>query len=149
MLQCHTGENYTRELLSIGLRRLKGKDFIDYPRIDVLYKDCDLSGKYGNGFIYGGRLDPIEIDRVNIEKRILDKEFGLIIYGKVGRDEGPLPLLNITAGYKNLAFLYGGDGCQDMNSMHNPYTQHLLNSKGICFVRELKNLDKPVLLEKF
>lgn len=145
MIQCRPDENYTRELLSIGLRRAKGKDFIDYPRIDVLYKDCDLSRTYGNGFTYGGHLDNIEIDRENIVKRILTKEFGLIIYGKVGRDEGPIPLWDlITSVYSHdkIALLYGGDGCQDLHDINSEYTQHLLAFGKICFVRELKNIDK-------
>ena len=154
MIRCHEGENYTRELLSIGLRRALGADFVDYPRIDVLYSDCDLKSKYGNGFTYGGHLEPIDIDRNNIEDRIKAKEFDVIIYGKVGPDEGaegriPLPFWStVKAVYKKseIAFLYGGDGCQDMNKS-NPYTEHLLTHarSATCFVRELI-LDTPVLL---
>jgi hypothetical protein len=35
--------------------------------------------------------------------------------------------------------LYGGDGCQNLQDLGNPYTQHLLRhaSKAVCFVREL------------
>ena len=161
MIRCHEGENYTRELLSIGLRRALGSDFVDYPRIDVLYSDCDLKTKYGNGFTYGGHLEPIEINRNNIEERIKAKEFDLIIYGKVGRDEGPegkIPFVfwnTVTAVYKKseIAFLYGGDGCQNMNKT-NSYAEHLLTHarSATCFVRELSGmtglsvLNAPVLL---
>jgi hypothetical protein len=148
MIQCHAGENYTRELLSIGLRRTLGTDFIDYPRLDVLYKDCDLSRKYGNGFTYGGRLDDMGIDRANIEARIESHEFDLIIFGKVGRDEGGegyiphMPFwkaVESAYGREEILFLYGGDGCQNLKDLSSPYTQHLLQHAphAICFVREL------------
>lgn len=149
MIRCHEGENYTRELLSIGLRRALGSDFIDYPRIEALYSDCDLKTKYGNGFTYGGHLEPIEINRNNIEERIKAKEFDVIIYGKVGRDEGPegkIPFVfwnTVTAVYKKseIAFLYGGDGCQNMKKT-NSYAEHLLTHarSATCFVRELSGM---------
>lgn len=149
MIQCHSGENYTRELLSIGLRRKLGENFIDYPRIDVLYKDCDLSRKYGNGFTYGGRLSPIELDRTHIEERIRAKEFDIVIYGKVGRDEGweglipTMPFWDVVSSVysrEQIAFLYGGDCCQNLKDISNPYTRHLLEHApaAVCFVRELR-----------
>jgi hypothetical protein len=145
MVRCHEGENYTRELLSIGLRRLYGSSFVDYPKLDVLYNTCDLSKKYGNGFTYGGRLEDIQIDRERIDERIRAREFDLIIYGKTGRDElcPSLPLLSAVqaGGYsrEQIAFLYGGDGCQALRNLGSGYTQHLLAhaTLGTCFVREL------------
>ena len=148
MIQCQPGENYSREFLSIGLRRSLGNSFIDYPKIDVLYKGCDMSRKHGNGFIYGGKLDDIEIDRGRIEERIAAKEFDLVVYGKVGRDElheGSIPRLPlwslVQASYprNQIAFLYGGDGCQNLRDLGNPYTRHLLEhaTNAVCFVREL------------
>ena len=145
MIRCHAGENYTRELLALGLRRQLGADFVDYPKIDVLYKGCDLSQKHGNGFTYGGKLEA-DVDRTNLEARIRAREFDLIIYGKVGRDEieGTLPMTfwsAVSESYdrSQIAFLYGGDGCQTLQDLGNPYTQHLLRhaSKAVCFVREL------------
>jgi len=147
MIRCHSGENYTRELLALGLRRKLGAAFVDYPKIDVLYKGCDLSQKHGNGFTYGGKLEEAGTDRYDIEARIRVREFDLIIYGKVGRDElgeGSLPMAfwpTVTECYdrSQIAFLYGGDGCQNLQDLGNPYTQHLLRhaSRAVCFVREL------------
>jgi len=147
MIRCHEGENYTRELLALGLRRRLGADFVDYPKIDVLYKGCDLSRCHGNGFTYGGKLEDMKVDRENLEARIRAREFDLVIYGKVGRDElgeGSLPLAlwsAVSESYdrSQIAFLYGGDGCQNLENMDNPYTQHLVRhaTKAICFVREL------------
>jgi hypothetical protein len=143
MIQCHAGENYTRELLALGLRRRLGDAFIDYPKIEVLYKGCDLSKRHGNGFTYGGKLEDT-IDRSDIDQRVVANEFDLVIYGKVGRDElgeGTLPmaLWPISNSREQIAFLYGGDGCQELSNPYNPYTKHLLShaTKAICFVREL------------
>ena len=148
LIQCNPGENYTRELLSIGLRRTLGSDYVDYPKIDVLYKDCELGSKYGNGFTYGGKLDNIDIDRSNIESRIKSHEFDLIIFGKVGRDEGGegyiphMPLWQTVSsvyGRDEIVFLYGGDGCQTLTNLNSPYTSHLMQhaTRATCFVREL------------
>jgi len=149
LLSCHEGENYTRELLSIGLRRRFDSDFVEAPKLEVLYEGCDLSLKYGNGFTYGGHLiDKNTIDRTRLEERIQAKEFDLIIYGKMGKDEGPLgstataPYWNaVRANYprERIAFLYGGDGRQVLRDLANPYTTHLLQhaTAGVCFVREL------------
>jgi hypothetical protein len=146
MIRCHEGENYTRELLALGLRRRFGSAFVDYPKIGVLYKGCDLSKRHGNGFTYGGKLEEPGAGRYDIDARIRAREFDLIIYGKVGRDEieGTLPMAfwsTVSESYdrSQIAFLYGGDGCQTLQDIGNPYTQHLLRhaTKAVCFVREL------------
>jgi len=148
MILCHPGENYSREFLSIGLRRLLGNRFIDYPKNEVLYKGCDTSTKHGNGFGYAGLLEDIDIDRSAIPERILGGEFDAIIYGKVGHDEtalGCYPHLPhiefVRQAYTKdrIFFLYGGDGCQSLR--HNTYyTQHLVKHMELatCVVRELE-----------
>lgn len=141
--------NYTRELLTIGLRQILGNNFIDYPKINIVYKNCKDKEKYiGKGFTYGGVLEDDNINRENIDKRIVNKEFDIIIYGKVGSkfkrknkkivvDElNNLQYWNLVSKYydKNeIIFIYGGDKQRNENDeclkMHSNY--------GICFVREL------------
>jgi len=148
MILCHPGENYSREFLSIGLRRALGENFIDYPKNHVLYSGCDLSKKHGNGFGYGGLLDDIDVDRDTISDRIMGGEFDCIIYGKVGHDEtavGSYPnlphieLVRQLYTRDRIFFLYGGDGCQSL-SHRTYYTQHLLKhmEMATCAVRELE-----------
>ncbi len=151
MLTCHPGENYTRELLCIGLRRLLGTNFIEAPKLPVLYRGNDLSRFYGNGFTYGGRLPDIPLDRERIAERLAAREFDLIIYGKVGMDEGPqgrppfLPFfVEVFSHYKKheVAFLFGGDGCQTFAPLcQNTYSYSAVlftaAHLGHCFVREL------------
>jgi hypothetical protein len=71
----------------------------------------------------------------------------VVLYGKVGPDElegGSMEHMSFweevskSYGPNEVAFLYGGDECQDMTTM-NRYSAHLLKhvSHGICFVREI------------
>jgi hypothetical protein len=136
--------NYTRELLSIGLRKILNENFIEYPKINVIYKNCKNIKKYiGKGFTYGKILDDININRDNIENRIKNKEFDIIIYGKTGKKRGEIDdLINLkywNTVHKNydknkIIFIYGGDLLRDKNDKDLVYHQNY----GICFVRELK-----------
>jgi hypothetical protein len=137
--------NYLRETLAIGLRRKLGANFVDYPKLDVLYNTADLSNKIGFGYSYGGLLPDIPIDRSNTVRRLLQHEFDVIIYGKVGYAEngprGNMDKIEVAPNYRprEVAFLYGGDGLQDTKDTKNPWTQHLAMhcNRGLCFVREL------------
>jgi len=142
------GVNYTREFLSIGLRRSLGSSFVEYPRLDVLYSGTDVRNCHGGGFTYSGKFLEDLCDRSDIRNRVLHHEFDLIIYAKTGVDEGifgsypNLPLFKDvceTYGVHEIAFLYGGDGQQNLSQPSNPYTKHLLYHMkfGTCFVREL------------
>ena len=135
--------NYSRDLVSIGLRRILNDKFIDYPKNKVLYKKCKKLYKYnGKGFSYGNRLENIEIDRENLEKRIKNKEFDFIVYGRVGNKDGSIQKFKDLIHWKhvnqyynknNIVFIYGGDKTRSKDDeclkMHA--------DKGICFVREL------------
>lgn len=145
--------NYSRELISIGLRKILGKNFIEYPKNNPLYKKLK-SGKnhkveklYGKGFTYSRILDDINIDRTNIKQRIIDNEFDIIIYGLFGASEGKGGDIRLNAPFwdvvknnynkHNIVFIYGGD---KMHSKKNTkHLKHLLyhSKHGICFVREL------------
>lgn len=149
MINGHEGVNYTREFLSIGLRRALGDRFIEYPRNNVLYTGCSLNNLHGNGYTYSEKFTTDTCNRENLISRITNHEFDVIIYGKVGCDEGQsgscegMPFLNIVQkSYtpSEIVFLYGGDGLQDMTNLTSRYTRHLLKHSaiGICCVRELR-----------
>lgn len=161
LLRCDEGVNYTRELLWIGLKRLIMEQSdddgiaVEFPRMDFLYDSITEESKqqlYGNGFTYSGRIkeDNIRFTEEEIVKKIDEKYWDLIIYGKVGPDENiqgshpHMPYWNRVFKKYNknqIAFLYGGDECFNME-IQNRYYHHLMdNAKyGICFVRELMNL---------
>jgi hypothetical protein len=167
MLCGHPGVNYSRELLWIGLKRVldaavgeggagvSGECAVEYPRMEFLYDDFPLegaSGIYGKGFTYSRRVDSAlkkgeEWNEDRIRASILAKEWDVVLYGKVGPDESEggsmetMPFWGEVSGAygpNEIAFLYGGDECQDMTTM-NRYSAHLMRhvGHGICFVREI------------
>ena len=85
-------EDYLADSTLHGLRLLYGKDCVDYPKCEILYKNCpELIRKQvrGNGFtLYSGLLDDIEIDRFNIEDKIVKGYFDLIIISDIQRQYG-------------------------------------------------------------
>lgn len=139
--------NYSRELLSIGLRKIMGKNFIEYPKNNPLYKSSSKKKLYGKGFTYSKILDDINIDRTNIEQRIINNEFDVIIYGLFGADEGKYgdsrlkaPFWDIVKNKYNknsIVFIYGGD--KTHSKKNTKHLNHLLyhSNLGLCFVREL------------
>ena len=147
------GVNYTRETFWIGMKRYiqsLGGVAVEYPKIDFLYKDYSGEKKnlYGNGYTYANRLTPdYDFSKEEIEEKVANHFFDLIIYGKVGPDEGwegslpNMPLWNQV--FKNyskneIVFLYGGDECIDL-TYNNHYQEHIMyhSQYAHCFVREL------------
>jgi len=105
LLLCgHTGTNYLREMVWIGLCRTLGSlssgigVAVEWPRMDFLYSDFpeeDVGKLYGNGFTYSRRLKAGQEGHVSgewSEERIISsialKEWDVVLYGKVGLDEG-------------------------------------------------------------
>jgi hypothetical protein len=163
MITCNSGLNYSRELLWIGIKRhvqSMGGVAVEYPKINVLYKDYDINSSDNTAFTYSRRLDNEDtiINEEEIIEKINNHFWDLIIYGKVGPDDYcDFPLYNIvkTKYNKNkIAFIFGGDEPYnlkiiDKDSHHFnffnkwipswPYVDYLNYYKqfGKCFVREL------------
>ena len=147
------GVNYTREMFWIGMKRHiqnLGGIAVEYPKIKYLYDnyDGDKSKLHGNGFIYTSKLkDDYTFTFLEIMEKIKIHFFDLIVYGKVGPDEGyqgshpNMPLWEtVNKSYKKdeIVYLYGGDECINLLS-DNKYSQHILYHSQFanCFVREL------------
>lgn len=85
-------EDYLGDSVLLGLRELYGKNCIDFPKCDILYKNCPeniLKQVRGNGFtLYSGLLEDIEIDRFNIEHKIQNDYYNLIIFSDIQRQFG-------------------------------------------------------------
>ena len=154
MLTCHKGVNYTRELTWIGIKRTVDIA-VEWPPIDYLYDSFNpTTPLYGNGFTYSRRLPEslrVALTESEVIQSIKEKQWDLIIYGKVGPDEGAegslpnLPLWeHVFKRYSRdeIAFFYGGDGMQDM-TWGNRYSTHLVQhcDYARCFVRELIRWD--------
>jgi hypothetical protein len=82
-----TEPDYLRCCTLIGFKELLGDRIVDYPKIEHIYRNYrrDTKRLYGKGFTYTRVIDEIPVDRNNIEERIKQKEFDLIIYGSFHR----------------------------------------------------------------
>ena len=154
LIMGNCGVNYTRETFWIGMKRYiqqQGGSAVEYPKMDFMYDTYSEPNNrlYGNGFTYSRKLkDDYEgFSEDEIIDKIKNKCFDLIIYGKVGPDEGhegTLPMLFWDHVHKRytrneIVFLYGGDECIDMTN-NNRYSQHIIHHSQFakCFVREHK-----------
>ena len=154
LIMGNCGINYTRETFWIGMKRYiqqQGGSAVEYPKMDFMYDTYSEPNKqlYGNGFTYSRKLkdDYVGFSQDGIIDKIKNKFFDLIIYGKVGPDEGhegSLPMLFWEHVHKRytrneIVFLYGGDECIDMTN-NNRYSQHIIHHSQFakCFVREHK-----------
>jgi len=123
LITCHSGVNYNRETLWIGLKRYIqsiGGVAVEYEKMPFLYDDFDNFSEhhyYGsNCYTFPKRLqkdDDYNMSETEILNKINDNFWDLIIYGKVGPDEFcNFPYYDVvkTKYNKNkIAFIYGGD----------------------------------------
>jgi hypothetical protein len=123
LITCHSGVNYNRETLWIGLKRyikLIGGVAVEYEKMPFLYDDFDNFSNHdyfgNNCYTFPKRLQKDEdynMSEKEILNKINDNFWDLIIYGKVGPDEFctfPYYELVKTKYNKNqIAFIYGGD----------------------------------------
>lgn len=82
-----TGPDYLRCLTLIGLKQLLGQNLVDALKPPHIYKSyCgEVRQLYGKGMTYSKVVDDLPVDRENIDERIKDREFELIIYGSIHR----------------------------------------------------------------
>lgn len=85
-------EDYLSDSILVGLRTLYGKDCIDFPKCEVLYKNCPseiMQQVRGYGFtLYSGLLEDLIIDRFNIDYKLLNNYYDLIVFGDIQRQFG-------------------------------------------------------------
>jgi hypothetical protein len=79
--------DYLRCTLLIGLNELLPGRIVDFPKIPHIYTDYteNVSNLYGRGMSYTKIVKDTCSNRENIEKRIRNREFDLIIYGSIHR----------------------------------------------------------------
>lgn len=123
--------DYLNDLLFYGLTELKDVEVIDSTPIIHLYKEnqdkIPLQILWGKGFTSTYLIDKNNVDRSNIEEKIKDKYFDLIIYGSINRCLDYYDLISKIY-TPNKVFLIDGD---DSTNIHS------LSSKHPYFKREL------------
>lgn len=130
--------DYLNDLIFYGLRELFGDDVVDSTQIISLYKENE--GKINPRHIWGGMtafwlIGNNNIDRTNIEEKIKDRYYDLIIYGSIRRCQDYYDIVSKT--YPNdKVILLDGD---DESDLHPLYEKHRY------FKREL-HINHPNLL---
>lgn len=79
--------DYLQDSTFHGLRFVFGNNVVDYPRKDILYKNCMREDIYGKGFTLYKILEDIPVDRNNIKDKIKKGFFELIIFGSIHRQQ--------------------------------------------------------------
>jgi hypothetical protein len=103
--------DYMRCCMLIGLKELLSGKVIDVPKIEHVYKSYskDVKNLYGKGLSYTKIIDDIQINRENIEDRIKNKEFELIIYGSVHRGLRYHDLVKACYSQEKIYYICGED----------------------------------------
>jgi|1_EtaG_2_1085319.scaffolds.fasta_scaffold12496_4 hypothetical protein len=118
--------DYLNDLLFHGLTELKNIEVIDSTPIIHLYKEnkklIPIQSLWGKGFTSTYLIDKDNVDRTNIEEKIKDKYFDLIIYGSINRC---LDYYNIVSEIypPNKIFLIDGDDSTNTHTLSkvHPY----------------------------
>lgn len=105
------GPDYLRCCTLAGLKELLGDKVIDVPKIEHIYTNYpgDVKALYGKGFSYTKIVDDVPVDRDNIQERIKNHEFDLIIYGSVHRGTPYLELVTSVYKPEEIAYICGED----------------------------------------
>jgi hypothetical protein len=94
------GQDNLEDSLLHGLRSLLGSNCIDYPKKKVLYRTYNERPPeqcYGRLFTLWKTLEDIQVDRLDIQRRLAAGEFSLVVVGAVHRTLGKyLELLEIA-----------------------------------------------------
>lgn len=114
--------DYMRCTILTGLKECLGVRVVDVPKIEHIYTSYagDVKELYGKGFSYTKIVEDLPVDRDNIEQRIKDKEFDLVIYGSVHRGLRHYSLVCDTYEPEKIIYLCGEDGHQcEYSHLHN------------------------------
>lgn len=129
--------DYQNDLLFYGLTELFGDDVVDSTPIISLYKGNQSwipKEQLWGGMTAFWLLDGDNRDRLNIEEKIKDKFYDVIIYGAWRRCKDYYELVSKTYNPKKVILIDGNDD-QEL---------HLGNHKNIYFKRELSKKTKNV-----
>jgi len=132
-----THENdYLSDMLLHGLRAV-GHDVVDDPVLWYMYKDADVTEVeklHGRGFTTYRTLDNIAVDRTNIESKITEHYFDLVILSRADF-ESPYEALVLKHYTPSKVIIV--DGRDQPNLTHWRDSTHLLG-RGTYFKRELE-----------
>jgi hypothetical protein len=124
------GADYLRCLTLIGLKLVLGEKLVDAVKPPHIYKNYsgDLRQLYGKGMTYSKVVEDLAVDRENIEERIRNKEFELIIYGSIHRGFPLHQLVLENYNSEKVAYFCGEDPhrCQ-YSHLHNFFMREFVS----------------------
>jgi hypothetical protein len=147
------GPDYLCDVIFSGLRALLGPDVVDVNRLDYMYHRV---GEAWTAFTLYNLLDPEpEPDRSDIESKIRNRYFDVILYGSVLRDRPFLPLVLDTYDHKRVGFIDGEDEIDTSyigferipeQNLHDwePRTGHVVPRDCPYFKRELTDPSRAI-----
>jgi len=101
------GPDYLADVIFHGLRSLLGPDVIDVNRMDFMYRGYFKDWPW---YTLYNLLDPLpEADRTDIESKIRNHYFDVVLYGSVLRDRSHLPLVLEYYPHNRIGFIDGED----------------------------------------
>jgi hypothetical protein len=107
-----TSPDYLRCLTLVGLKELFQNRVVDVPKIEHIYTTYPESISKminGRGMTYTRIIPDLPVDRDNIEQRIANKEFDLIIYGSIHRGMPFYDLVKQTYEPERIVYFCGED----------------------------------------
>ena len=129
--------DYLNDLVFYGLTELDNIEVIDSTPIIHLYKEnqnkINPQHLWGRGFTSTFLIDKDTIDRTDIEEKIKDKYFDLIIYGAVKRCLDYYNLISSIYPSNKIILIDGDDsvGVSSLATKHPYFKRELLNNKFI------------------
>lgn len=106
----HPMEDYLADSVLHGLRNTPQVEVVDFPKKDVMYKNYDPTAQlYGNGFTLFRTLDDLELDRENIQQKLNDRYFDIVIFSSIHRQTDYFNKFYKQLDPKNTVLLDGED----------------------------------------
>jgi hypothetical protein len=85
-------EDYLSDSLLVGFRALFGAEVVDYPRAEILYRNCPdyiLRQVRGHGFtLYTGLLEDMPVDRYYVSSKLSKGAYDLVVFSDIWRQFG-------------------------------------------------------------
>jgi hypothetical protein len=146
------GPDYLCDVIFHGLRSLLGPDVVDVNRLNFMYRET--ASNWTAFTLYNLLVEEPEIDRSDIESKIRNHYFDVILYGSVLRDRQFLPLVLDTYPRNRIGFLDGEDEidtsyigyeCIPEQNLH-PWEPRNATVPRDCpyFKRELTSIDRAI-----
>jgi hypothetical protein len=134
-------EDYLKCLILHGFKTLFGNKCHDYPKIDSLYKSCNSTQLYGNGFTYSKLLDDSYRDDLldnTIEEDIINKKYDMIIYGQTDINYKFYDIISKTYDPSKIIFLNGED---HVTHFHLKEYNDKISNGHFCYIREFHDFN--------